>query len=73
MIQGDVGAGKEDDNYTNLLGLAEACDVPVRWCRTGPCHTCETSLVSGNVAYSPDPVEPRADGSAFARQMSLAP
>jgi ferredoxin-NADP reductase/MOSC domain-containing protein YiiM/ferredoxin len=53
-------------DYANLLELAEACDVPVRWsCRTGVCHTCETSLISGKVAYRPDPVEPPADGSAL--------
>src|SRR6185295_5539228 len=53
-------------DYANLLELAEACDVPVRWsCRTGVCRTCETSLVSGKVDYSPDPVEPPADGSAL--------
>ena len=28
----------------SLLELAEACDVPVRWsCRTGVCHSCETT------------------------------
>ena len=54
------------DDYANLLELAEACDVPVRWsCRTGVCHTCETTLVSGTVDYRPDPVEPAADGSAL--------
>jgi ferredoxin-NADP reductase/MOSC domain-containing protein YiiM/ferredoxin len=53
-------------DFTNLLELAEACDVPVRWsCRTGVCHTCETSLISGKVDYSPDPVEPPAAGSAL--------
>jgi ferredoxin-NADP reductase len=52
--------------YGSLLELAEACDVPVRWsCRTGVCHTCETSLVSGDVDYSPEPVEPPARGSAL--------
>jgi ferredoxin-NADP reductase/MOSC domain-containing protein YiiM/ferredoxin len=55
-----------NDDFGNLLELAEACDVPVRWsCRTGVCHTCETTLVSGGVEYSPDPVEPPAEGSAF--------
>jgi ferredoxin-NADP reductase/MOSC domain-containing protein YiiM len=45
-------------DYPSLLELAEACDVPTRWsCRTGVCHTCETGLLSGTVAYSPDPVE----------------
>jgi ferredoxin-NADP reductase/MOSC domain-containing protein YiiM/ferredoxin len=54
------------DDYTSLLELAEACDVPVRWsCRTGVCQTCETTLIAGNLEYSPDPVEPPAEGSAL--------
>jgi ferredoxin-NADP reductase/MOSC domain-containing protein YiiM len=54
------------DNYSSLLEIAEACDVPVRWsCRTGVCHTCETTVISGEVDYSPDPVEPPAEGSAL--------
>ncbi|MGA7420048.1 MAG: MOSC and FAD-binding oxidoreductase domain-containing protein [Acidimicrobiales bacterium] len=53
-------------DYGTLLELAESCDVPVRWsCRTGVCHTCETTLIAGNVDYSPDPVEPPTDGSVF--------
>jgi hypothetical protein len=28
-------------------------------------HNCETTLIAGNVEYSPDPVEPPADGSAL--------
>ena len=53
-------------DYGSLLELAEACDVPVRWsCRTGVCHNCETTLIAGAVDYSPDPVEPPADGSAL--------
>jgi ferredoxin-NADP reductase/MOSC domain-containing protein YiiM len=52
--------------YTSILELAEACDVPVRWsCRTGVCHTCETTVISGEVDYSPDPVEQPADGGAL--------
>ena len=48
------------------LELAEACDVPVRWsCRTGVCHTCETTLIAGDLKYNPEPVEPPADGSAL--------
>ncbi len=55
-----------NDGYTSLLELAEACDVPVRWsCRTGVCHTCETTLIAGDLAYSPEPVEAPADGSAL--------
>jgi len=53
-------------DYGSLLELAEACDVPVRWsCRTGVCHSCETTLIAGDLDYSPDPVEPPADGSAL--------
>ncbi len=53
-------------DYSSLLELAEACDVPVRWaCRTGVCHTCETTLIAGELDYDPDPVEPPADGSAL--------
>ena len=52
--------------FQNLLDLAEACDVPVRWaCRTGVCHTCETGLIVGSVGYQPDPVEPPAEGAAL--------
>lgn len=50
--------------YQNILELAEACDVPVRWsCRTGVCHTCESGLVSGDVAYSPEPLDQPAEGN----------
>ena len=52
--------------FNSLLELAEACDVPVRWsCRTGVCHTCETSLVAGKVRYRPDPVDAPADGNVL--------
>ena len=54
------------NDYGSLLELAEACDVAVRWsCRTGVCHNCESTLIAGNLDYSPDPVEPPADGSAL--------
>jgi ferredoxin-NADP reductase/MOSC domain-containing protein YiiM/ferredoxin len=54
------------DDFASLLELAEACDVPVRWsCRTGVCHNCETTLIAGDLEYSPDPVEPPAEGSAL--------
>jgi ferredoxin-NADP reductase/MOSC domain-containing protein YiiM/ferredoxin len=49
--------------YQSLLELAEACDVPVRWaCRTGVCHNCESGLVSGEVAYDPQPLDLPATG-----------
>ncbi len=55
-----------DDAYASLLELAEACDVPVRWaCRTGVCHSCETGLLSGAVAYSPEPIDQPAEGNAL--------
>jgi ferredoxin len=50
--------------YQSILELAEACDVPVRWsCRTGVCHNCESGLVSGEVAYEPQPLEQPANGN----------
>jgi ferredoxin-NADP reductase len=50
--------------YQSILELAEACDVPVRWsCRTGVCHNCESGLVSGAIAYEPQPLDKPADGN----------
>jgi ferredoxin-NADP reductase/MOSC domain-containing protein YiiM/ferredoxin len=50
--------------FSSLLELAEAFDIPVRWsCRTGVCHTCECSLIGGDVDYSPAPVELPAVGN----------
>lgn len=50
--------------YASLLEFAEACDVPVRWsCRTGVCHMCESGLISGNVAYQPEPLDAPAKGN----------
>ena len=52
--------------YQSLLELAEACDVPVRWsCRTGVCHNCESGLVSGAVAYQPEPLDAPAEGNVL--------
>jgi ferredoxin-NADP reductase/MOSC domain-containing protein YiiM len=53
-------------SWHSLLDLADACDVPARWsCRSGVCHTCVTPLLSGDVAYSPDPLEAPADGQVL--------
>ncbi|WP_354264070.1 2Fe-2S iron-sulfur cluster-binding protein [Paractinoplanes tereljensis] len=50
----------------SLLDLAETCDVPARWsCRTGVCHNCETGLLSGEVHYSLDPIDPPAEGNVL--------
>jgi ferredoxin len=49
-----------------VLDLADSCDVPTRWsCRTGVCHTCITPLLSGDITYSPDPLEPPAGGDVL--------
>lgn len=55
-----------DPAYGSLLELAEACDVPTRWsCRTGVCHNCESGLMSGNVEYSPEPVDAPAENNVL--------
>jgi ferredoxin len=53
-----------DSKFANLLELAEACDVPVRWsCRIGVCHTCMTGLIDGSIIYNPEPLERPAAGN----------
>jgi ferredoxin-NADP reductase/MOSC domain-containing protein YiiM len=50
----------------NVLELAEACDVPTRWsCRTGVCHYCVTPILSGDITYTPDPLDPPPDGQVL--------
>jgi ferredoxin-NADP reductase len=50
----------------SVLDLADACDVPTRWsCRTGVCHLCSTGLLSGDITYSPDPLEPPPGGEVL--------
>jgi ferredoxin-NADP reductase/ferredoxin len=52
-----------DPAFGSLLDLAEACDVPVGFgCRTGVCHNCESGLVSGDVEYQIEPLEPPTVG-----------
>lgn len=54
------------DARPSLLELADACEVPTRWsCRTGVCHTCVTPVLSGEVSYSPEPLEPPAAGEVL--------
>lgn len=61
-----IAAHWKESACTNILELAEACDVPVRWsCRTGVCHTCESGLVSGEVVYAPEPLDKPADGNVL--------
>ena len=55
-----------DSKFGSLLEFAEACDVSVRWsCRTGVCHTCESGLISGTVAYELEPLQAPADGNVL--------
>jgi ferredoxin-NADP reductase len=59
-----VAAHWKPSAYQSILELAEACDVPVRWaCRSGVCHNCESGLVSGAIAYEPEPLDMPADGN----------
>ena len=59
-----IAAHWKASGYQSILELAEACDVPVRWsCRTGVCHNCESGLVSGAVAYGPEPLAQPAQGN----------
>ena len=52
--------------FHSLLELAEACDIPTRWaCRAGVCHTCESGLVAGTVAYEPNPIDRPAAGDVL--------
>jgi ferredoxin-NADP reductase/MOSC domain-containing protein YiiM/ferredoxin len=53
-------------SFQNLLELAEACDVPVRWsCRTGVCHTCVSGLLAGTIGYRPEPVDAPVEGNVL--------
>ena len=59
-----IAAHWKASGYRNILELAEACHVPVRWsCRTGVCHSCESGLISGEVVYGPEPLDKPADGN----------
>ena len=61
-----IAAHWDASTYGSLLELAEACEVPVRWsCRTGVCHSCESGLVSGDVAYEPRPLDRPAAGNVL--------
>ena len=55
-----------DPRFGSLLEAAEACDVPVHWsCRMGVCHNCETGIIDGEVIYSPNPLDPPANGNVL--------
>jgi ferredoxin len=55
-----------DSRFGSLLELAETCDVPPQWsCRSGVCRTCECGIIDGELAYSPDPIDPPRQGAAL--------
>jgi ferredoxin-NADP reductase/MOSC domain-containing protein YiiM/ferredoxin len=55
-----------DRRFANILELAEACSVPVRWsCRAGVCHTCESGIIDGQVKYAPEPLDRPPDGTVL--------
>jgi MOSC domain-containing protein YiiM/ferredoxin-NADP reductase/ferredoxin len=59
-----IAARWDASAYRSILELAEACDVPVRWsCRAGVCHNCESGLISGAVAYQPQPLDAPSQGN----------
>jgi ferredoxin len=64
FARSDIAAHWNASVYQSILELAEACDVPVRWaCRSGVCHSCESGLVSGAVAYAPELLDRPAEGN----------
>lgn len=64
FVRSGVAAHWDPSVYRSILELAEACDVPVRWsCRAGVCHNCESGLVTGAVAYEPEPLDAPARGN----------
>jgi ferredoxin len=55
-----------DDKFSNLLEFAEAQGLkPDFSCRAGVCRTCECELLSGNLAYDPEPLDAPEEGMAF--------
>jgi ferredoxin-NADP reductase/MOSC domain-containing protein YiiM len=54
------------ENYSSILDLAEACDVPTRFsCRSGVCHLCVTGVVAGATTYVQSPLEPPEQGTVL--------
>lgn len=52
--------------YGSILDLAESCDVPTRYsCRSGVCHMCVTSVVSGTTTYVQPPLESPKPGEVL--------
>jgi ferredoxin-NADP reductase/MOSC domain-containing protein YiiM/ferredoxin len=57
---------KWSQEYSSILDLAEACDVPTRFsCRSGVCHTCVTPVIEGAAAYEQPPLEYPPEGTVL--------
>lgn len=55
-----------DDKYASLLELAEAHGLkPDFSCRSGICSTCISELLSGEISYFTEPLDPPEDGMAL--------
>ena len=55
-----------DDRCASLLELAETHGLkPDFSCRAGVCSTCLSELVSGEVSYFTEPLDPPEDGMAL--------
>lgn len=56
FMRSGLSARWDVDQDLSLLELAEAAGIAAPFsCRSGLCQSCETRLVSGEVAYDPDP------------------
>jgi len=61
-----TGVWKHPMGGPAMVRRLNACDVPTRWsCLAGVCHTCTAPLLSGNITYSPAPLETPADGGVL--------
>ncbi|MGH1338679.1 MAG: FAD-binding oxidoreductase [Aureispira sp.] len=54
---------KWEDNAQSILDLAESKGLtPANSCRMGTCSTCECTLLSGSIAYDPEPFMEAEEG-----------
>jgi ferredoxin len=61
-------------DYSSVLELGEAFDVPVRRsCRTGVCRNCESGMVSGEIVYGPEPLDRAAEGNLLVYATPVGP
>lgn len=54
------------EGCANLLDFAESCGLePAFSCRAGVCGSCQTPLLSGQVRYVEEPLQPPSDGAVL--------